>query len=80
VKQWPDKNISVMVTSPQISFEQYPNNILGKEEIIHTMVGDLQRIIEYPKLGFQIEQEVPPLVLEALEQLVADGYTDHLLK
>ena len=68
-----------MVTSPRISFEQYPNENLSQEEILHTMVGDLQRIIEYPKLGFQISQEVPQTVVDAMEKLIALGYTNHLI-
>ena len=68
-----------MVTSPKISFEQYPNENLSQEEILHTMVGDLQRIIEYPKLGFQISQEVPQTVVNAMEKLIVLGYTNHLI-
>jgi hypothetical protein len=43
------------------------------------MVGDLQRIKEYPKLGFQIEQEIPKDVWEAWEELVKLGYIKYLL-
>ncbi len=43
------------------------------------MVGDLQRIKEYPKLGFQIVQEIPDEVWNAYEKLVAAGYNKHLI-
>jgi len=43
------------------------------------MVGDLQRIAIYPKQGFQIAQEIPVDVWDAFEQLVALGYTKHLI-
>jgi hypothetical protein len=43
-------------------------------------VGDLQRIKEYPKLGFQIEQNIPDEVWDAWERLVALGYSKHLVK
>lgn len=43
------------------------------------MVGDLQRIKEFPKLGFQIEQDIPSDVWEAFEALVARGYDKYLL-
>ena len=79
MKQWPGREVETMVTSPRISFEQYPNENLSQEEILHTMVGDLQRIIEYPKLGFQISQEVPQTVVDAMEKLIALGYTNHLI-
>ena len=44
------------------------------------LVGDLQRIKEYPKKGFQIEQEISPEVWEAYEYLVGLGYTNYLIK
>lgn len=44
------------------------------------MVGDLQRIKEYPKLGYQIEQDIPAKVWKSYQKLVAIGYTKHLMK
>ena len=77
-KNWPEKDI--IVTSPNISYEDYPNEIIPKELLINIMVGDLQRIKEYPSKGFQIEQEIPHDVWQAYEELVALGYTKHLIK
>lgn len=76
-KHWPDKQL--IVTSPQIPFEQYPNAEIALEEVIHIMVGDLQRVKVYPEKGFQIYQEIPSDVWDAYEQLVALGYTSHLI-
>lgn len=75
-KEWPGKQ--VIVTSPQIPYEQYALPHLALERIIHIMVGDLQRIKLYPQRGFQIDQEIPPTVWAAYEELVALGYTEHL--
>jgi uncharacterized SAM-binding protein YcdF (DUF218 family) len=75
---WPDKK--VIVTSPQIPYESYALPHLDKTQVIHIMVGDLQRIKLYPQLGFQIEQEIPGEVWSAYEQLVEMGYTGHLVK
>ncbi|MDB5265175.1 MAG: YdcF family protein [Parcubacteria group bacterium] len=77
-KQWPDMDF--VVTSPPISFKEYPNEERTKEYLINMMVGDLQRIKEYPAKGFQIEQEIPDDVWQAYVQLVAEGYTQHLIK
>jgi uncharacterized SAM-binding protein YcdF (DUF218 family) len=77
-KQWPNPATSFTVTSPQIAYDDYFNDDNPKELIIHIMVGDLQRIKEYPKRGFQIPQEIPHEVWAAYEQLVALGYTKHL--
>jgi uncharacterized SAM-binding protein YcdF (DUF218 family) len=77
-KNWPDK--SVKVTSPEIAFEDYPNDEISMAVVIQSMVGDLQRIKEYPKLGFQIEQEIPPEVWLAFEQLIKLGFDQHLIR
>lgn len=75
--QWPE--VEVRVTSPRLSFEDYCVQI-PREDVVNIMVGDLQRIMVYPALGFMIEQEVPAPVKEAFDLLVAAGYTRHLTK
>jgi len=75
---WPDKK--VIVTSPPISYEDYPNKEISKDDMINIIVGDLQRIKIYPEKGFQIFQEIPNDVWEAYEELVKLRYTKHLLK
>lgn len=76
-KQWPGKEF--LVTSPLISFDDYPTPDIPLERVINIMVGDLQRIMEYPAKGFQIPQEVPPSVQEAFEYLIKSGYDKHLI-
>jgi uncharacterized SAM-binding protein YcdF (DUF218 family) len=76
-KHWPDKEL--VVTSPQIAFEDYPTPEIPLERVIQIMVGDLQRIRIYPGKGFQIEQEIPEEVWEAYERLVEWGFTQHLV-
>lgn len=77
-KLWPEKD--AVVTSPLIPYEDYPNEEIPRERVIHIMVGDLQRIRLYPAKGFQIEQEIPSEVWEAYERLVALGYTENLIR
>jgi uncharacterized SAM-binding protein YcdF (DUF218 family) len=79
-KYWPEKNYELTVTSPPFSYEEYVGPIVDKETIINIMVGDLQRIKRYPEMGFQIPQEIPSVVEEAYEKLVAAGYSKHLLR
>ena len=52
---------------------------LSKKSQIDSMVGSMQRIREYPKLGYQIEQEIPDDVWQAYEFLVAAGYDSKLI-
>ena len=77
-QQWPE--LAITVTSPGIPFLDYPDATITKEALINTMVGDLQRIIDYPKRGFQIPQEVPPAVIAAMHELIALGFDKHLAK
>ncbi len=77
-RQWPEAEC--VVTSPQVSFDQYYNEDEDlKNRFINVIVGDLQRIKEYPAKGFQIPQEIPRDVLTAYEKLVALGYTKYVM-
>jgi uncharacterized SAM-binding protein YcdF (DUF218 family) len=81
-KVWPGKRI--IVTSPPLSLDEYlarySNESLSARDVIGIMVGDLQRIREYPARGFQISQDIPDDVWEAYEELVRAGYDNYLLK
>jgi uncharacterized SAM-binding protein YcdF (DUF218 family) len=77
-QNWPEKEL--LVTSPQISFDEYPNTEIPMDRVISIMVGDLQRIKFYPARGFQIYQEIPGEVWDACEALIAAGYNKHLMK
>lgn len=79
-KLWPEQNVSFVVTSPPLSYDLYFDEQNPKEDILNIMVGDLQRIKEYPKRGFQIEQDIPENVWRAYEFLVAAGYIKHLIR
>lgn len=75
--QWPGGYSELFVTSPQIPFEDYARSEQEFELTLNVMVGDLERIIEYPRLGYQTVQEVPPDVLDAWHRLAKSGYTKH---
>jgi uncharacterized SAM-binding protein YcdF (DUF218 family) len=76
-KRWPE--VEVLVTSPQLDFDAYPNHEILRDDVIHIMVGDLQRILLYAEKGWQIPQDVPAHVREAYEGLIAAGYTGRLI-
>ena len=81
-RHWPEP--SVVVTSPQVSFDEYvsrySNNALSSDDVIAIMVGDLQRIRVYPEQGFQIPQHIPDDVWDAFEELVKAGYDKYLVR
>ncbi len=79
MKQWPGENVEIFVTSPQISLDDYPTDEIPFDKVVNIMVGDLQRIKEYPEKGYQIYQEIPQNVWRAYEKLVEMGFTQHLI-
>ncbi len=69
MKQWPDEIESLQVTSQANSIFDYLTEELTLDFVIDAMIGDFERIQNYPQLGFQIEQEIPEEVLEAYQVL-----------
>ena len=81
-KVWPEPDI--VVTSPQVSFDEYldkySHDTLSPDEVVNIMVGDLQRVKLYAEMGFQIPQEIPEDIWDAFETLVALGYDKRLVR
>ena len=77
-QRWPA--LEVVVTSPQIAFDAYATGEIRRDDVIHIMVGDLQRLVVYGRKGWSVPQDVPPGVMEAYERLVEAGYTRRLLE
>ena len=75
--RWPE--LEVVVTSPQLDFDAYATDEIQKDDVIHIMVGDLQRLMVYASKGWSAPQEIPAEVMAAYEGLVAAGYTKRLL-
>lgn len=81
MKQWPNaQDLEVMISSPGLNFNDYINENQPMDEVISIMVGDLQRIIEYPKMNYQIYQKVPENVQKAYQYLVQQDFNKHLLQ
>lgn len=75
-QQWPE--ITSYFTSPKINIEDQIEKHHDLESVINEIVGDILRISEYPKLGYQINQEIPNDIWDAFNALVAQGYDKHL--
>jgi uncharacterized SAM-binding protein YcdF (DUF218 family) len=76
-KQWND--IEFLISSPNYNLIQGPNEKVSMNILINEIVGDFQRIIEYPKMGFQTSIEIPEEAKKAFNFLVDQGYTLHLI-
>ncbi|HEX6076941.1 MAG TPA: YdcF family protein [Micromonosporaceae bacterium] len=76
-KLWPE--IEVQCASYPLMLDDYVAMIGDVKRVIDMLVGDTQRIQEYPKLGFAIEQEMPAEVRHAFRRLTNAGFTSRLL-
>ncbi|MFI5626045.1 YdcF family protein [Nocardioides sp. NPDC051685] len=74
---WP--GVEPICTSAPLELEAYIDSIGDARLVLDMLVGDLQRVIEYPKQGFAIEQDVPEPVREAYQRLTDAGYTSRLM-
>jgi uncharacterized SAM-binding protein YcdF (DUF218 family) len=77
-KAWPEAE--PVCASEDITFDEYLKSIGEDRLVIDMLVGDLQRIIEYPARGFAIDQDVPADVTDAYQRLIAAGYNSRLMK
>ncbi|MHB9753193.1 YdcF family protein [Streptomyces sp. BYX5S] len=78
-KMWPEVE-DVLCASEPLEFDEYVKSIGDEKLVLDMLVGDLQRVIEYPKLGFAIEQDVPGDVHAAYESLIRSGFTSRLIQ
>jgi hypothetical protein len=77
-KLWPE--VEVLCSSQSINFDDYLEGIGDDRLVVDILVGDLQRVLEYPGRGYALAQPVPPLVYDAYEHLRRDGFTSRLLR
>lgn len=77
-KVWPE--VEIVCASEPVKFDDYVKSIGDEKLVIDEVVGDLQRVIEYPKLGFAVEQNVPAGVLAAYERLLTAGFDSRVLR
>ncbi|WP_374225719.1 YdcF family protein [Nocardiopsis sp. B62] len=74
---WPE--VDTVCASARSGFDDYLGTVGDDRLVMDTMVGDLQRVMEYPARGFCVPQEVPDRVREAYAYLVAAGFDGHLI-
>jgi uncharacterized SAM-binding protein YcdF (DUF218 family) len=76
-KVWPEVDV---VCSPRpMPLDEYIAGIGDADRVINMLVGDTQRITEYARRGFAVEQDMPDEVDAAYRRLVAAGYTSRLI-
>lgn len=75
--QWPD--IHFFTSCPEIEFPTDISNIVGLFGLINEMVGDVQRIIEYSRRGYQVGWNLPAEIEVSYNYLKNNGFTHCLM-
>lgn len=75
-RQWPE--MKAVCASEQVEFSSYARAIGDVRLVVECLVGDTQRVFEYPRLGFAIEQPATAQVHDAFRHLCALGYDGRL--
>jgi uncharacterized SAM-binding protein YcdF (DUF218 family) len=76
-RTWPE--VEAICASEPLSFDEYVSKIGDAKLLIDILVGDLQRVIEYPALGYAVAQDVPPPVEAAYQRLLRTGHDTRLI-
>ncbi|MGW4411567.1 YdcF family protein [Nonomuraea sp. NPDC004702] len=76
-KVWPE--VDVVCASEPLALDGYVTSIGDPRLVIDMLVGDLQRVIEYPRLGYAIEQPIPREVYDAYQALLRAGFDSRLV-
>lgn len=77
-KQWAE--IEIAVTAPGHGLMSQAVDEAGLRRLVEEMVGDVQRLMDYPAAGYQVALEIPPQVLEAYGRLRDAGFDGHCLR
>jgi len=76
-KAWPE--VEAICASEPLAFDEYVDGFGDAKFVINMLVGDLQRVIEYPALGYAIAQDIPAPVDAAYQRLLRAGYDTRLI-
>ncbi len=74
---WPE--LKVWLSCPASHWDAQPPAGRTMVQLIEEMVGDLHRMLVYPRLGHQVAQTIPEPVRAAYGQLIEAGYDGHLI-
>ena len=75
--QWPDAD--ACADGPPFAFPDGVSNIVGLFGLIEEMVGDVDRLIRYPALGYQVVSSVPEEVVASCAYLADRGFGTRLV-
>lgn len=74
---WPE--LDFVITSPPISFADYPTKDILLHDVIEIMVGDFHRLMVYANKGFQSRQKITESAMRSFDFLVKAGFNGQCL-
>ncbi|MFE4601169.1 YdcF family protein [Kitasatospora indigofera] len=78
MKTWPE--VDVVCASEAVTLSEYVDRIGSVKSVVDMLVGTLQRLVEYPKKGFIVDQEVPVEAVHAFERLRDSGFDSRVIR
>jgi hypothetical protein len=78
-RYWKYGSPKVYITSTRETFSEYVDSVQTADIVTHVMVGEMDRILKYPRHGYMEESAAPEFVIDAYELLKHAGYDKLLL-
>lgn len=69
--------VEMELTSPNLTYSEFPNDMVDSVETIHLVVGELERLNKYPAKGFTAAEEIPQAILDAASSLLEAGFNKY---
>lgn len=76
-KVWPE--VDVVCSARPLPLDEYIASIGDVDRVINLLVGYTQRITEYARRGFAMEQDIPDHVHAAYQRLIDEGFTSRMI-
>jgi uncharacterized SAM-binding protein YcdF (DUF218 family) len=74
---WSD--VHIIVASPDLDFDTYPNDVVSSELLINMVVGDTQRLMIFSESAHVPKQDFSNEVVEAYNRLIELGYNKQVI-
>jgi uncharacterized SAM-binding protein YcdF (DUF218 family) len=74
-KQFPE--IRVLMSSSDVSYEEFPAQLIDRQEALNLIVGEIDRLDTFPSKGFSVPGMVPRDILDARTTLIEAGFNKY---